>query len=137
MTRDEILAMPAGREMDALVATEVMEWHWYKFIEPEYVDFGAKGAWLDSGNRVMHNEWYPSTDIGAAWEVVEKMKNDWQQIIPSWARFWRIVSLRDGTWDVMVGTENATTQRIIARATDKSLPLAICRAALLTVMEEK
>jgi hypothetical protein len=41
MSRDEILNMPAGREMDALVATEIMG------REMEY-----------------------STDIAAAWEVV-------------------------------------------------------------------
>jgi hypothetical protein len=53
MTKDEILNMPAGREMDALIEKEVIK---------EFYTF--------------HGE-YPSysTNIASAWEVVEKMLN--------------------------------------------------------------
>ena len=43
--------MKPGRELDALVVEKVMGWKWL------------------SGNP-----WAPSTDIAAAWEVLEKMR---------------------------------------------------------------
>ncbi len=63
--------MQAGREMDALVAERVMGWH-----------ENAYHYWSDSGwaverttDTVQANAqvWSPSTDIAAAWEVVEKV----------------------------------------------------------------
>lgn len=68
MTRDEILAMPAGREMDALVAEHVMgllNVHKYN------------GEWIHTRNPIPFVgapivEYY-STDIAAAWEVVDKI----------------------------------------------------------------
>ena len=118
MTRDEILNMPAGRVLDALVAEKVMDWHWYKFLDPKLVD-EAKGAWLDKDNRVMHNEWLPSTDIADAWQVVEKMQSfelemDYQE---SWHAY---VNFPGEEWYSSIGD---------------TAPLTICRAALLAVMD--
>lgn len=48
MTRDDILAMPAGREMDVTVGYHVMDLHGPPWIYPKY-----------------------STDIAAAWEVLD------------------------------------------------------------------
>lgn len=50
-------AMEAGREMDALVARQVMGW-------PEQDCHPGALAWAG---------WSPSTDIDSAWDVVEKM----------------------------------------------------------------
>lgn len=62
--------MNAGRELDALIAEKVMGWTWNEFT-----------AWSPSGSRnaiQFKNDlsWLPyySTDIAAAWEVVEKIK---------------------------------------------------------------
>lgn len=51
MTRDEILNMPAGREMDVLIA-----------------DILGKS----------HGIWNFSTDIAAVWEVVQRLEQDWE-----------------------------------------------------------
>ena len=62
MTRDEILNMPAGREMDALIAEQFTNfkhydgrWWWQEGFLDELPDY--------------------STDIGDAWKVVEKFYN--------------------------------------------------------------
>ena len=99
--------MPAGRELDALVAEKVMGWDHYPSkheIVPAY-----------------------STDIAAAWEVVEKMRSDdwWAQIAQDntdiWdAKLWR--GEPDRWFPTMETYGNAPTA-----------PLAICRATLKTV----
>lgn len=97
MTRDEILAMPAGREMDVLVGRHVMD-----LVGPPDL------------------YWEYSTDISAAWMVVEKFpfcSLDFD------ATTWRC-ELSDG-------------DKIFIASSDlrnPSAPLAICRAALLSVM---
>jgi hypothetical protein len=80
--------MTPGRELDALVAERVMGWRWLpvRFVwddEPlvyllppggitEDVNSTTSGAWDE--NRVWHSMPCYSTDIAAAWEVVEKMQ---------------------------------------------------------------
>jgi len=101
MTRDDILNMPAGREMNRLV----MEW-----VTELTVD---------------DNFYIPaySTDIAAAWEVVAKMGNvnelhdvELRTSIRGW-----ICSIFNSFDNFEVNAETA--------------PLAICRAALLAVMD--
>jgi hypothetical protein len=96
MTREEILNMPAGREMDALIAERV-----FKTTEDD--DWGSDGLLSFS------------TDIAAAWQVVEKLKPNYPLLdmycIGDWAS-----SFGDGEW----GYGYAETA-----------PLAICRAALI------
>lgn len=81
MTIDE---MPAGREMDALVAEKVMGWkrEWVTnsatlmrrevFCPPGVI------GWISSGEKdgIPNEVPYYSTSISAAWEVVEKMEAD-------------------------------------------------------------
>lgn len=58
--------MKAGRELDALVAEKVMGW----------MDGDGVGLRVADGeviNSMDCRPWSPSTDIAAAWEVVEKM----------------------------------------------------------------
>lgn len=54
--------MNAGHELDALVAEKVMGWTDCLAIKPKV------------GNG---HPFSPSTEIGAAWEVVEKMRGGW------------------------------------------------------------
>jgi hypothetical protein len=89
-----------GRELDALVAEKVMGWRWFRFlnkcylIPPRNTETGFDPAsvlshWDGEGKQGTPDlEWttltsYPnfrlrhySTDIAAAWEVVEKMRAD-------------------------------------------------------------
>jgi len=126
MTRDEILSMPAGRELDALIAEKVMK------ITPEKCDFPVftdKRDWVDPGEyfvnvpgSVTELPRY-STDIAATWEVVERLTKptsfpDIDIDLLTTVRGWLFVI----KYDIAVHRANAETA-----------PLAICRAALLAV----
>jgi hypothetical protein len=69
MTRDDILAMEPGRELDALVAEKVMGW---KDERPQYDQCMVVNENV-GGMLGPIRVFAPSTDISAAWEVVEKM----------------------------------------------------------------
>jgi len=74
----------AGRELDALVAEHVMGWAPIKVINGRPIAEGwtgfYDGKWLVWTERPEPTEegeshpWRPSTDIAAAWQVVEKMQ---------------------------------------------------------------
>jgi len=100
MTRDEILNMPAGREMDALVSKKI---------------FGIPKSeiWL--------NVFQPSTSIASAWKVVEKY-------------LFQIHRGASGYLCVLMTPEEIEGQDVFEASADTA-PLAICRAALLAVME--
>lgn len=137
MKTEEILKMEAGREMDALVGENPMglipcdKW--------EYCNLGSMGG---PALRKMcgHNNCYPtqeipvmggkvggcpeySTDISAAFEVVEKLDSC----------LYLKEHGRDGTWEAFFCGANETAW--IGRG--ETAPLAICRAALLVMMEKK
>lgn len=57
--------MNPSRELDALVAEKVMGWKW------EDDRLTIEGHYKDE-NGEYHSSFFPSTDIAAAWEVVEK-----------------------------------------------------------------
>ena len=96
MTRDDVLAMEPGRELDALVAKKVMGWFevWKPFS--------------------------PSTDISAAWEVVEKLQGTY------WVRMNSM--MKDHSCGV--GKPDMRWEYY-----GNSMPEAICKAALLAVLE--
>lgn len=132
MTRDEIVNMPAGREMDALVAEKVMGEPKPIYVHPnlhiEYPKESTLGNWR-CYNIYEHGdvcEWNPlpfSTDIASAWEVVEKLCNKYHVSI--WTDFTHYgTALRTLGIDELVEVTAAPTA-----------PLAICRAALLAVMD--
>jgi hypothetical protein len=120
MNRDEILAMEPGRELDALVAEKVMG---YKLHYPENYD----QCTVDKGHIIDCFE--PSTDISAAWEVVEKYfyvevrkVNTKLELGNGGIWCWRAcVSKGDGYSSI---------------ATSETAPEAICKAALLAVCIE-
>ena len=109
----------AGRELDALVAEKVMG-HTVTWLataispaQPHYVDRAIACGYLLV-------EYY-STDIGAAWQVVERMRELNYGIAISDGPAWSFaVAPNDDAGDVTC--ELADT-----------LPLAICRAALRAV----
>lgn len=76
MNAETIAQMEAGRELDALVAEKVMGWTMFS-----YQMLGSGGAgefrWIPPGRRDHVSNIAPvprySTDIAAAWEVVEKV----------------------------------------------------------------
>jgi hypothetical protein len=104
ITREEILAMSAGVEMDMLIELEL---------------FGKVAS-------VYYHPRPFSTDLSAAWEVVEKMKqNNWFFILSD--------NLFPDRWEASFFWDpNQTMIEAIA----ETAPLAICRAALRVAMEE-
>jgi hypothetical protein len=115
MTNDEILNMEAGLEMDELVTESVMGWERRTF-KHDGVDF-----WHLPGTARCELDVPPySTDIAAAWQVVEKaslFKLDCLQIHDS-SDWWCEIALEGRPYE----------------ATADTAPLVICRAALLAAL---
>lgn len=129
--------MKPGRELDALIAEKVMGWKWFSrsdFIrdpsDPGFTPWekrlyppGFKCEWHvpPRGVQEMQFDIKPySTDIAAAWEVVEKMEGVWD--ICSRARGWVVgLAVRSEGSDKIVYAEGGTA------------PHAICLAALRAV----
>lgn len=147
-TRDTILAMEAGPELDALVDKRLMADSW-DFQCPEcgshhfgtnasddsgscHDEFGRGCRWCGPREACKRIESY-STDIAAAWEVVEKLvkpghynelsyHHDGENLDEPNLLAFMSMSLRDS---------------YCVCATAPTAPLAICRAALLTTLEAK
>lgn len=115
MTRDEILNMPAGREMDITVSYHVMDLIAHPKIYPNY-----------------------STNMDDAWKVVEHLTNKGYcpGLLFDDNGHWTLAL--EGAQSIAVGDD--TVDVSTAFFIEKNLwcdtaPLAICRAALLAVME--
>lgn len=114
LTREQVLAMKPGRELDALVAGKVMGY-------TTHGQFREK-----NGVRVMIDRY--SADIAAAWEVVEKSINWGGMEIGCYGN-------ANGKWFVAsTYTTNAKIGKSVS-ATAHTAPEAICKAALLAVMD--
>lgn len=129
-------AMPAGREMDALVAEKVMGAKWDEKrcrvcgwpLDPEgglcRPDDCSERPQRKGDGRADAHAFY-STDITAAWLVVERMR-EMGYALDSWS---------SGNGD----TDHPWTDAIFVKELDETLcrektfPLAICRAALKAV----
>ncbi|UVI31197.1 BC1872 family protein [Paenibacillus spongiae] len=116
MTREEILAMTPGRELDALVAEKVMMWT--KDTDGSYwlVDTYSIRTW----EQTSYPGFQPSTDIAAAWEVLERFPTH------------QITKMHD----IKLPWNEESIYKAIVKANKyiaygKTAPLAICRAALL------
>lgn len=123
--------MPAGPEMDRLVAEKVMGWtardnrlsggYLFGWAKPD----GSWGACAISGS----NAWSPSTDIASAWAVVEKaMASNGCASVQSTGFEWdrRFIAR------IQFGTCFTTDRSALA----DTAPLAICRAALMALKLE-
>jgi hypothetical protein len=148
MTKDEILNMPAGKEIDALVAEKVMGWNWvfrpdnvpeYSNIDgtpngrPKYIVPPAIPAYTWNTAWMAIDLPNYSTNISDAWEVVEKMMEDGDVFLEYWS---------DNEWFVANKSLGVRDDAIVARCDGKksgksSVSLAICRAALLAKLDEE
>lgn len=120
MTREEILNMPAGKEMDALIAEKI-----FKFgdIQEFVSDFSGQtfSGWIDDTNKsiIRPEFWKPSENIETAWEVVNKTSLFNVCVLYG--------SDSDQRWVIIITKPEFGEVEIIA----ETAPLAICRAALL------
>ena len=140
--------LPAGRELDALVAEKVMGWKRRRIVEcyPGMVgvpldDPRLDDYWWTSDNRPtneiardegggavgecnecgkVYGAGSPSTDIAAAWTVVEKLRGCDQ---------WPEIGATGRSWYCEFEGEPG----VIVEGFGDTAPLAICRAALKAV----
>jgi hypothetical protein len=108
MTSDEILNMPAGLHLDALITTRI---------------FCVDGFW--------HGQKPYSLDISAAWEIVEKFVSQGYKFHIYRYGNW---NKKNGKrcWQAYMGDPQLN---LFPYANADTAPLAICRAALLTTLE--
>lgn len=113
--------MPAGPEMDVLVAMEVMGW-----------DGSARVIFRRTDTAIKYDAFKPSTDIVAAWAVMEKMATyrdvpypgaDADNAAHHDYSTWRDYS----TWPVF---ESQFYRQVLLTMTAQEVALHICRAAL-------
>lgn len=131
MTRDEILKMEAGDRMNIIIAKTIMKWHSHAY----------RDEWLDSDGKYMspisgdmeNNGWEPSTDMGAAWDVVEKMIAN--GFIPDITTCSFVPERIDMRWECELIDINAKVYSPIL-GLGSTAAVAICRSALLAVMEK-
>jgi hypothetical protein len=131
MNKDDILNMPAGREMDALVAEKVMGFGvaWSSYPPPIVTGGTAETikTWLTLPNY--------STNITAAWVVIERMRAIDEHWCPNVC--WDDNDgLRPGEWScgMCYFGEVGEFREEVANASTPML--AICRAALLAVSND-
>lgn len=109
-------ALPAGRELDALVAEKVMG----HTLKRQPIGAGIELIHDDEGPHG-HLAYY-STDIAAAWEVLERIRQQRVSLSLRWAFFGHPDNSRWWIEDNLDRGPQADTAA-----------LAICRAALLVV----
>ncbi len=123
LTRDQILAEPACRRMDALVAEFVMGWHLTR-------QYSESGHWITNDDQPFilrqasyddqgGGEFSPSTSIADAFLLVDKMKSDGRCLQILW---------NGKEWSCSCSPTNEP--RKIIEEDAETLPLAICRMAL-------
>ena len=122
MTRDEILALKPGRELDALVMRTV--------FKAEKKDIGDECYWVSevNGEEVCWPRWFsPSTDIAAAWEV-------WEHGIPD---NWRLtITKANGKYlALIIGVNREKGHRTVAQVEADTAEEAMSKCRLLAVME--
>lgn len=122
--------MPAGREMDVLIAEKVMGWRRHN----------AHGDWWETSDGrcfVVKNSGFSaqydpmpelpafSTDVADAWNVIEEMKSTWGKFMLSYGPYLVGVEnkLKDG-WQLAPEWGNSVC------GYGETAPLAICRAAI-------
>lgn len=143
MTRDEIEAMPAGRELDRLVAEKVMGWSIYRYdkdipencyfmlvteqYDPVTEDMGLRAGERKTEEEAWNDNYHFSTDISAAWEVVEKIGEKRFDV--------EIMRRTDGRYfATCIKVGNPLKDRLFeVHAEAGAAPLAICKAALLAM----
>ena len=130
MTAPETVDLPAGRELDALVAEKVMgqvpcdAWRPFTALPPQ---------WMKDKGECGHAACFPaqmgpaaySTDIAAAWEVVEKITAPGRLTGGAWRHL-------NGKYDAVFSEQLGGG--VFAMSDEApTAPLAICHAALKAV----
>jgi len=123
LNRESILAMQPERELDSLIAEKVMGWR-YKETVYSWGEVLSPAQWIKPNGWPVDRVPNYSTDISAAWGVVEELEQKkWFVTIRNRSASFHLINngkILDGTGIV---TANST-------------PESICKAALLAVLDE-
>jgi hypothetical protein len=103
------------RERDALVAEKVMGWT----KEVNQFEFGGYVWMVSEGEFILNDDWQPSTDISAAWKVVEKFEGAQIHHAKTHVHLWSAEFFKNG--------------ESIASGFSATAPEAICKTALKAV----
>ena len=115
MTKDEIWAMEAGEELDKLVIKELMH---HIRDDSERPRCKICSVWKDWYKPAGCEDKKYSTDISAAWQVVEKLKDYYPEIeFNQYTKKWEVTFLVGET------------------ASADTAPEAICKSALIAVLQ--
>lgn len=118
--------MKPGRELDELVANQVMGW----VKDKDYKIFdGLTGDYLCKEWDENHlPRWSPSGDMGDAWEVVEKFLRHLEFCCEDG---FRLSTTSNGKWEALFSNTVSRAPSIVtATAQAETAPHAICLAAL-------
>ena len=109
--------LPAGGALDALVAERVMGHTMARHVHPALRRDGAAHVLVHEGVAAPCPRY--STDLVAAWLVVDRMRADGLRpvLMPDWGQQWQVIVYRRSEY--VAESEWCDT-----------VPLAICRAAL-------
>src|SRR3990167_5438501 len=131
MNRDDILKMEAGPEMDLLVAP-LVDWdhsHNYNECEDDFYTYcrncGDEPRFSERENDCEVPPRY-STNIAAAWLVMEKLRSS------SHAPISIQIDAYKNVYTSWIDFDGLSTKW----ATSATAPLAICRTALLAMLED-
>ena len=111
--------MKPGPELDALVAKGVMGWNWQIDSPTAHLRYCTVPTKKMPDTRRLFS---PSTDIAAAWEVVEHWTNDGGWFVMTFRHF-------DNDWYCSLGKHD---NDVIA----DTMPLAVCLSALKAAGED-
>ena len=133
MTKDEILNMPPSKDMDMLIEEKIFKRHpcdkWYLLqmtVEGGIYMHGDSVCEYDNKCYMENNPPKYSTNISAAWKIVERMQGDW----------WKMEFLTGIHAAEFEKPNMKCENQTYHEATADTMPLAICRAALLTTLED-
>jgi hypothetical protein len=134
----DLAKIEAGRELDALVAEKVMGWHVERFKFEYDGHISDSMVWITDPKRkddppyerqdVTINPKPYSTDMSAAWEVVEKLIEKWESV--------SIRSNEKGSWEFYFSTWGFQKPNPFRfESAWLSAPHSICLAALTALSE--
>lgn len=143
MNRAEILSMEAGRELDMLIATQIMEWTDIRAMAAEEDLWGivpgtrlliGKGTLADDENWIEVSEMVPdySTNITAAWMVMKKMMG--MDHVVGFHVEW-LPHMNPQPCASFQHNPKGTKSNILFWHYAETVPLAVCHAALLAILE--
>lgn len=134
MKRDKILNLPAGRDMDVLIAKKVMGWK--KLDKRTFWEDFASTNWNMAGSWTGRPPGYPSDKLAEVPQYSRNITWAWKVRDAMEARG-HTFALEDGCipeWSAAFYLKGDPLVWVHCAADEA--PLAICRAALLAMLEE-